>query len=372
MTLTLPAFHDLSEDQDEVLTLPVDASALVVGAPGTGKTIMALHRARMLHGQEHPTLLLMYNRLLSAYTRDAVETLGLDSLVLTYNQWLDQWWRRYYRSSPPTTGPWQIDWMECKRILITEPPTAYEKQHVIIDEGQDLPADFYLILRLISRSIVVFADDNQRITDNQSTSREIRARTGIKRTLRLTRNRRNSRAIAGFAADFHVGAAADRAELPSLSPADQPPALLSFPDVDREVAHLVDYERENPQETIGVLLPRIDDVRRFYSLLSGFTRNPVQLHLNRTRLRPQDIRVDLATPGIKVLTWAGCKGVEFDSVFLPELQRVVGDPAGDDLRMKLYVACTRARRRLTLMYAGQGEPTLVKHLPHALLLDLRP
>jgi hypothetical protein len=33
-----------------------------------------------------------------------------------------------------------------------------------------------------------------------------------------------------------------------------------------------------------------------------------------------------------------------------------GDPADDGVRMMLYVACTRAKRSLTLMYTGQGEP----------------
>ncbi len=90
------------------------------------------------------------------------------------------------------------------------------------------------------------------------------------------------------------------------------------------------------------------------------------------RVRGGDRVVDLSTPGIKLITWASCKGLEFDSAFLPELQTVAGDPGGDDVRMKLYVACTRARRSLTLMYTGEGEPTLIKYVPLHLLHDLRP
>lgn len=371
MTFTLPDFDGLSHDQDDVLALPLDESAIVLGPPGSGKTIMALYRAKLLHGAGRPTLLLMYNRLLSSYTKAAIAALSINSVVDTYHRWFRGFWLRTYRSKPPKIDKWNFDWAECKRIILSKPVPAVEKQHIIVDEGQDMPRDFYLVLRLVSRSMLIFADENQRITEHQSTIRDIQASTGIQRRLVLRRNQRNTPAIARFASHFHVGLPSGVADPRPAGSHDQPPVLVSHPKLHQAITYLVEYEKAHSDETIGVLLPLAETVRQFHNRLNGKTRNPVQLYLNQQLMRPTDHAVDLSTPGIKLVTWASCKGLEFDSVFLPELQTVAGDPNGDDLRMKLYVACTRARRKLTLMYTGDGEPTLVKSLPLDLLCDRR-
>jgi superfamily I DNA/RNA helicase len=56
-------------------------------------------------------------------------------------------------------------------------------------------------------------------------------------------------------------------------------------------------------------------------------------------------------PGVvTILCFASGKGLEFDAVFLPELQtmRLEGIER-DYVRMNLYVMCSRARRQLWLM-----------------------
>jgi DNA helicase IV len=368
---TLPDFDELTPDQDDVLAAHLDSSAVVTGPPGTGKTLMAVQRAHLLHRARRPTLLLMFNRLLSSYTGAAVMSLGLDSVTSTYHQWFGRFWRRHYGGRPPGDGAYNHDWAECKRIIMQRQVPPQEKRHVIVDEGQDLPRDFYLVLRLVARSLTVFADENQRITEHQSTIEEIQAATGISTVRRLTRNRRNPRPIAQFANHFYTGLPSGTAELPPPHPTDEPPVLDAHPRVHEAVEYLADYEQSRPDLTMGVLLPRATDVRTFHNRLGRRSRNQAQLYVSKEHRRPDDPQIDMSTPGLKILTWASCKGLEFDAVFLPELQHVPGEPTGDDVRMKLYVVCTRARRSLTLLYTGDGEPAIIGTMPFHLMTDKR-
>lgn len=97
------------------------------------------------------------------------------------------------------------------------------------------------------------------------------------------------------------------------------------------------------------------------------------------RVRRNLSNVGLAKAGISELNCADTasstvmcdKGLQFDVVFLPELQFVHGDPKGDDLRMRFYVMTSRARNTLGLMYSGNSVPAIVGTFPMNLLDDRR-
>src|SRR4051812_29930502 len=112
--LQLPDFNALSEEQDDVLDLPLDKSVIVTGPPGTGKTIIAIWRAHMLHRAKRPTLLLMFGKLLSTYTRAAVEKSGVDGVVSTYHSWFPRFYGEAYGESPPMLDRYNFDWAACK------------------------------------------------------------------------------------------------------------------------------------------------------------------------------------------------------------------------------------------------------------------
>jgi superfamily I DNA/RNA helicase len=369
--LELPDFDALSEEHDDILTLPLDASCLITGPPGTGKTVMAIYRASMLQQSGRDALLLMYGRLLSSYARAAIAKLEIDGVVSTYHSWFPRFWRQHYGGQPPKASRWTFDWAACKERILSEPPPD-EQRHILVDEGQDMPQDFYLLLRLISQSLTVFADENQRITEQQSTLAEIRAATGIRKVLTLTKNYRNTRPIAEFAATFYTGLPSGIPELPPESARGERPFLMAHEKLHDAIDFIRTYENNHRDQTIGIFLQRRPKVVQFYNRLNTKTRNPVQVYLSReSRTDPVLPQIDFATPGIKLLTHASAKGLEFDTVFLPELQAVTGDPHSDDLRMRFYVMSSRAKQTLGLMYTGEGVPRLVHALPLALMEDRR-
>ena len=83
-------------------------------------------------------------------------------------------------------------------------------------------------------------------------------------------------------------------------------------------------------------------------------------------------KIDFSKPGIKLLTHQSAKGLEFDTVFLPELQKWnTADLALEKFRKQMYVLVSRARRQLFLSYTGSGDPAILGELPIEDLDDQR-
>ena len=119
------------------------------------------------------------------------------------------------------------------------------------------------------------------------------------------------------------------------------------------VARIARYARAHEDEEIGVLVFRTKNRKAMYTQL--------QAALEGTGVRVQtygyaggknqaaDLVFDEGGT-VTVLCYASGKGLEFDAVFLPELQeRGQGDADDDDINMQLYVMCARARKHLSLM-----------------------
>lgn len=367
--LAVPDLENLTDEQHQVLALPMDSSHLIVGGPGSGKTVLAAYRAAMFHRAGRSAVLLTYGKVLSRYAAEATSRLEAQGVTSTYHTWFDKYWRSQYRAGPPRHER-SIDWMQCLERFLNDPPRSNENVNIVIDEGQDLPQGLYLILAQIADTLTVFADPNQRITDDQSTVQEIRSSMRVPVVHRINGRHRSPHPITALADHFRLEVdSSEQAAVDSLE--GEHPTLLHHPSVAALVDMLAAYERDHAEQTIGVLLPRAAQVAQLVDKLEGRTRNPVQAYLSKGSIRRPLPTIEFHQPGIKILTWVSSKGLEFDSVVLPELQSVIGDPYANDLRMKLHVLCSRARQSLILAYSGSGEPALVSAIPPGLIVDGR-
>lgn len=361
----LPVRQDLTPDQQRVIELPLDVSHLVTGPPGSGKTVMALYRAHALARVGEPVMLLMFSKLLSRYAEGALGGLSVEeTAVSTYHSWFPKWFKAAYSQQPPMISRYEFDWAACIGIVGNHPAPEKLRPHVLVDEGQDMPQEFYLFLRLICRSMTVFADENQILMDHNSTNEEIRIAGNITSTARLERNFRNTRAIARVSSHFWTGAGDPPVELRDSAEDGDFPVLDRDPALNDTIQRIVTFERANSTQQIGVLLPYTKLVKRFLNRLRGKTVNPVQYYLSKDGSRAPESFPDFGKPGIKILTWASTKGLEFDTVFLPELQAYkASNPSDERFRMQMYVLASRARRELFFIYSGTGEPTILSTLP---------
>jgi DNA helicase IV len=363
MSLNLPTYDQLSRDQLDVLTLPTAGSYLITGPPGSGKTVMAILRAQALkreYGED--AILLMYGNLLSQYTQAATAELGVDSTVKTFHSWFPTWYKGVYGKAPDMVDKWTFDWPKIIAVIGTRPAPEQLKKHLIVDEGQDMPKEFFALLRMISKTLTVFADENQTLTEHNSTIREIRAATGITNQRLLTTNYRNTVQIAKVAAHFHQGIQTGVAKVPESTKPGPKPVLVGHPTIPNWTQFLQTYEANNATRNIAVFFHRNKTQWALHYALKGKTRNPTQIYV-----AGKSTKLDMTKPGIKIISYASAKGLEFDTVFVPGLNGVNLDGAGPTFNMHMYVLASRARRELWFTYHGQGTPAIINRLPLNLL-----
>jgi DNA helicase IV len=358
--MKLPTYQDLSKEQDKINNLALEASHVVVGPPGTGKTVMALYRAQMLAEEEVKAVLLMYSKLLSQYTSSAVEELEIDGMVKTFHQWFGGFWKGNYRTNPPQVEPYRFDWPEVMQTLLHRPPRASTLPHLIIDEAQDLSRQFFMLAKHVAKHVTVFCDENQRLAEDNSTIDDVQRSLGIEKVHLLTKNYRNTKEIAALAAHFYTGLSSGIPKPPTRS--GDIPAVLKFPRLYETVDYIVRYERTNDDKQIGVLTPNNKVREKFVNRLSGKTVNDVQTYYSGC---PD--AVDFDQPGIYVVNFQSAKGLEFDTVFLPELQAMGYDLERPEFRMLFYVLLSRAREQLYLAYSGEECPACMSAFPKELL-----
>jgi DNA helicase IV len=360
----LPSYEDLSEEQDDVYNLPLDGNYVVSGPPGTGKSVMALYRAEALTIDERTPSILMFNNVLKQYTRRHAAALGIEEHVETFNRWMHRFWRGTYHAQPPKLSgdEWAFDWDGIITKFMTQPPAKGSLHDLIVDEGQDLPVNFYRIAQWLCANITVFADENQKLRDENTTLREIETSIRAADHLTLRRNYRNSREIAMLASWFYTGTPTGVPDLPTRSWRPGP-TLRAYPSLNDFVEDVARYAKTHANRRIGIAAPTKQAQKRLYNRLSS-RQVPTETYIwDDERHR----EIDFAAPGVKIINYASVKGLQFDTLFVPDLQLVTGDVTGATVRMRFYVVTSRARNELYLSYTGDTEPPLVADIPHHLL-----
>ncbi len=117
---TLPGIQDLSKEQEDARALPKKGQHLIIGGPGTGKSVLALLRSRRHHDNNDDYIFLVYNRLLHQASR---HLFGPRLISKTWNSWFtDMFFKKTGQSVPllpaPSGNNWQdINWDQIFHII---------------------------------------------------------------------------------------------------------------------------------------------------------------------------------------------------------------------------------------------------------------
>jgi superfamily I DNA/RNA helicase len=379
----LPSSQDLNKDQEAALALSPQGAHLIIGGPGTGKSVVALLRARRLTEEiGHKRIrFLTFNRLLEASSR---HLFGKGQLLdsRTLETWFRAVWRDAFSSEVPKLPPKpgatfrEVDWHGVGNTIGRGDYALLSDRYrnlpqLVIDEGQDMPLAFYqALVNLGFENFYVVADQNQQMhPETCSTRQDIENAFNLEasETPELLINYRNTRRIAQLALHFYDGdPASPPPQLPKAKPKALSPELwhynvrggLSLDDLAASILQLSDRD---PKKLIGIVTPNNKVRQKFNDALCN--ANPVLDHGRPplgTYAAESDIDLDFGQGGIMVINAHSCKGLEFDTVILADIDE--HQPQNRKVLMKrFYVMVTRARDQVILLRCG-GERRMISEL----------
>ena len=372
-----PSSTDLSDLQKSIYSADLNSAMMILGPPGTGKTVLAIHRAmRLLELNEDSIGLFMYNNTLSHYTKNQTsQNNHLSQSVKTVMKHIGDRFKlvnRYIRWGQEhelKEFPYEAYTGRYDNLSDEDKQKLFPK-YTILDEGQDYPEVFY---RFIAKHWVtsrnkgfdfyptIMADENQRLEAGRNADIDtIESVFGSVAKIEslyskkiLKENYRNTLPIAKLGSRFYVGIN-QQAELPAKN--GNKPEFFFFNDYKELAKRIIKYKINFPNQTIGIL----------YS--SSASRNMV-IKMNNHLIRELQSREDELTKKIiiqhylsdtkniidftnsntiTVLTYQSAKGLEFDAVFIPDIEKLDTSDNFYDDAMKMYVLLHRPREMLFL------------------------
>ena len=233
-----------------------------------------------------------------------------------------------------------------------------------------MPKAFYnALIGLGFDRFFVVADQNQQINEANSSRQDIQDCLAVEssQVIELRYNYRNQYQVARLAREFHTGdPASPPPELPATSPGTVP-VLYVYGDekrdaVARGILRLAD---RNPRQLIGVITPT-NRVRESYheALQSAEVRldnpkAPIETYHGAHRAE-----VAFDEGGILVINAQACKGLEFDTVVLADIDEHWINPSDLDAARRLfYVMVARARERVFMFMKRNGRRDVERILP---------
>jgi len=377
----LPGIQDLNKDQEDARALPQEGKYLIIGGPGTGKSVVALLRAKRLAENNRTYITLVYNRLLDHSNRH----LFGDEQIFEARTW-DSWFREIYRE---IVG--KIPLLPASRLNNYSPINWKAVQHeiesadyasdqsdifLVIDEGQDMPPAFYKALIYLGfDNFYVAADQNQQIYPDKCSSRQdIEDALDLEpdEPLELKTNYRNTRPIARLAQHFYpADPASPKPYLPDPMPAAATPELWTYgtantPTLEAIADKILKLNDRNPRKLIGIITPNNKVREKFLRALHHAApkldndKPPIQTYYYGI---PKEEYPNFGQGGLVVINAQSCKGLEFDTVILADIDQ--HQPKGDPyvLKARFYVMVARAREQVILLRTGDICPIVNRLLP---------
>ena len=372
-----PPFENLSYEQKSVTSLRFDTNNLVLGAPGTGKTIVAMHRINALYEEGYKNLImLVYNRPLMHYVEAVKKEMGWSDRfeIYTINDWV--YYKLYSGSiDKPASGgiknkpvpnvdgeenKFKINWE-----VVNKDFENVEKiySHIVVDEGQDISIDFYKLIVKLSSYVTVFTDPNQSLFNNSITIPEILNILKKESYYTLTLNYRNSKKIVDFtrkyATDKSICAESykEGEDLEIIKHSDKREELLASIlnivkkyDINKEIGIIVPSEHDKSEEEKRELSNTIYD----YLSEKLPINYKVSVYWNEVVDKNDRDNVDFSEKSIKIFNYFTVRGIDFDVVILLDnlTSKINDDMDIEELnkyKNRLYVATTRAKMILYII-----------------------
>jgi superfamily I DNA/RNA helicase len=393
---------DLSDDQLRAVDLPLTAHSLILGAPGSGKTLVLLHRAkRMIDEQGIPPerlRILVFTNTLKDYIRSTLTLLDIpETCVTTFDHWCREFYLAFVarkvpfaQHSPdfdairagvlnklrdgaftplplPSTEDEAVASAQDVGITSTEGEHAIRALHqlfsesakqvsscpfyeaALVDEGQDLTPEAFEILKRISRHVTVCMDARQQLYEKRCEEPDILKTLGLRKcNLTILGAYRCCPYISRLAASLLRDPAERQAFLNQTKTVQREkltPLLYIAENANEEKNRLAQIikDRQLTGDRIAILFP---NNAKLFSLARLLTEAGLEVEVPSKGGRPTEYPThDFQSERPKLMTYYGAKGLTFETVIMPRLvPSSFHQVSPERLEKLLFVGITRATR----------------------------
>ena len=304
---------ELDDYQVKIINKRTDNSFIVRGCAGSGKSILALWKAKQIQDENRGTyLFIVFTKALMQYISDGIKQVGLDPKCVDY------FWNWENKGKPSA-------------------------DYIIVDEAQDFSEEDILEFKSKARkALLLYGDSAQQLykflKDKRTVSmEEIAIITGFP-TEQLVFNHRLPKKVARLAEYINSSNddLVDRCKVEGV----ERPKILRYNSFEDQLDAVSEIIKNRNFEDVGILFRSKADVENAYNYLKRKGLN-VEARFNQT----MDLNFNSDNP--KLLTYHSSKGLQFEAVFLPKCTC-----SGNDDRNPLYVALTRTYQSLYIMHSG--------------------
>lgn len=316
---------ELDEDQIRVLMATNDKSIIVSGCAGSGKSVLALIKAQRIQREKGDNYkIIVYTKALCNYMNAGREALGL------HNDFYYHW-----------------DWKNRKKCAASD--------YFIVDEIQDFTqTEINDFINASNKNFFFFGDTAQSIYDGLKTTmpvEDINYMLGTKaKVFNLYKNYRLPKSIAKIVQ--YVGIDLDGFDIDTYKSKETSiPRIVKYNNLAEQIKEISNMISNGIVSDVGILLPHNNDVRLIHDLLNEHGINHEVKFEDKEDFSNSINNLDFTTENPKVMTYHSAKGLQFGTIFLPDIKQLSDDPKrAKSERKALYVAMTRTYRNLYIMY----------------------
>lgn len=320
---------ELDEDQIKFLMTINDKSCIVSGCAGSGKSVLALIKAQRIQKEKGDNYqIIVFTKTLCNYMNTGRKALGLHNNFYYHWEWKNR--------------------LKC--------PHA---DYVIVDEIQDFtPDEIKEFIKATDKNFFFFGDTAQSIYSGLKNTMPVHAINRLfpyerePKNFTLYRNYRLPVPVAKVVQ--YIGLDLDPFEISTYqNKKNAIPRFIRYQSLREQINAIARIIKRLNLTDVGILLPRHNDILTVSELLDS---NDID---HEIRYRDNDDwhnnidNLDFNTTNPKLMTYHSAKGLQFETVFLPNINPL-SDNEGKRIseQKALYVAMTRTYHDLYVMYSG--------------------
>ena len=329
----------LDDYQMDLLDKTLDRSLVVSGCAGSGKSVIALQKAKRIQaeiGRDYTVI--VFTKALKDYMQAGRQELGLNDAFYYHWEWKNR------RGMP-------------------------KADYVIVDEAQDFTREeIQEFINSARKNIFFFGDTAQSIYGGLKTTlsmRDIGSMLPNADAMPLYFNYRLPKPIAKITQTY-IGVGVDPyRERTYKSTENQKPRFIRYSSEEDQIRAIARIIKARNLTDVGILVPHNKAIPKVSRLLNDQGINHEIRYNDKEDYHNNVDTLNFNSTNPKLMTYHSAKGLQFETVFLP----FVESADSDDLKKSLYVAMTRTYRNLYVMYSSYSMPSPLSSIPSDLYIS---